>query len=59
MRVDADYLSAVFEQIDRDYGSMETYLDQRLGVDADDIRRLRALYTEQAHRRSDRYAGQA
>ena len=46
MRVDADYLIAVFEQIDRDYGSIETYLDQRLGVDADDIRRLRALYTE-------------
>ena len=46
MRVDAAYLRAVFAQIDRDYGSIETYLDQRLGVDADDIRRLKALYTE-------------
>lgn len=46
MQVDARYLKAVFDRIDQGYGSVEAYLDQRLGVDAADIIRLRALYTE-------------
>jgi len=45
MGVDARYLQAVFDMIDRDYGSVEAYLDQELGVDADDVQRLRQLYT--------------
>lgn len=46
MTVDARYLRAVFQQIDQDYGSIDVYLDQRLGVDAADLSRLRTLYTE-------------
>ena len=45
MGVDRRYLQAVFDMIDRDYGSMKAYLDRELGVDADDLRRLRAIYT--------------
>ncbi|UQV17639.1 tyrosine-protein phosphatase [Brevundimonas albigilva] len=45
MGVDARYLQAVFDIIDRDYGSVEAYLDQELDVDAADIQRLRSLYT--------------
>lgn len=46
MGVDARYLQAVFDHIDRDYGSVEAYLDRELDVDAADIRRLRTLYTQ-------------
>jgi len=46
MQVDARYLRATFAQIDNQYGSVEAYLDQRLGVDAAEIARLRELYTE-------------
>jgi protein-tyrosine phosphatase len=45
MGVDARYLQAVFDLIDRDYGSVEIYLDRELQVDAADIQRLRLLYT--------------
>lgn len=45
MGVDARYLEAVFDIIDRDYGSVEAYLDQELEIDAADIQRLRSLYT--------------
>lgn len=44
MGVDKRYLQAVFDVIDRDYGSVEVYLDRELGVDAADIARLKALY---------------
>ncbi len=44
MGVDKRYLQAVFDLIDRDYGSVEVYLDRELGVDAADIARLKALY---------------
>ena len=46
MGVDADYLVAVFDVIDRDYGSVEAYLDREIGVDGADLDVLRALYTE-------------
>jgi protein-tyrosine phosphatase len=46
MGVDARYLRTVFDQIDSQYGSVEAYLDQKLGVDAADLARLRSLYTE-------------
>lgn len=45
MGVDARYLQAVFDIIDRDYGSVEAYLDKELGVGPEDIQRLRSLYT--------------
>lgn len=45
MGVDARYLQAVFAVIDRDYGSVEAYLDRELGVDAAGVARLKALYT--------------
>lgn len=40
------HLAQFFEMIDRDYGSVETYLDSQLGISAIDIARLRALYLE-------------
>nr|WP_316627424.1 tyrosine-protein phosphatase [uncultured Brevundimonas sp.] len=46
MGVDARYLQAVFDLIDRDYGSVEIYLDRELDVDAADLQRLRTLYTQ-------------
>ncbi len=45
MGVDARYLQAVFAVIDRDYGSVEAYLDRELGVNAAGVARLKALYT--------------
>ncbi len=45
MGVDARYLQAVFATIDRDYGSVEGYLQRELGVDAAGVARLKALYT--------------
>lgn len=45
MGVDARYLQAVFATIDRDYGSVENYLQRELGVDAAGVARLKALYT--------------
>lgn len=45
MGVDARYLQAVFDHIDRDYGSVEAYLDRELGVDSAGVARLRDLYT--------------
>lgn len=44
MGVDADYLQAVFDHIDQNYGSVEAYLDREIGVDAADIARLQDLY---------------
>jgi protein-tyrosine phosphatase len=46
MSVDARYLRAVFDRIESEYGTVEAYLDQKLGVDAAAIARLRHLYTE-------------
>lgn len=46
MGVEARYLREVFTRIDNEYGSVEAYLDRELGVDATDIQRLKALYTE-------------
>ena len=39
--VERAYLDAAFEQINKDYGSVEAYLDRELGVDAAAIQRLR------------------
>lgn len=39
-------LQDAFEEIDADYGSVENYLDQMLGIDAADIAKLRAAYLE-------------
>lgn len=39
--VDAAYLYAAFDQIDKDYGSVEGYLKRELGVDRAAIQRLR------------------
>jgi protein-tyrosine phosphatase len=46
MSVEARYLREVFMRIDSEYGSVEAYLDRELGVDASDLQRLQALYTE-------------
>src|SRR5690606_35803991 len=40
------YLTLALEAIERDYGSVEAFLDMEVGVDADDVRRLRELYLE-------------
>lgn len=39
--VEPDYLDAAFDQIDKDYGSVENYLKRELGVDRAAIQRLR------------------
>ncbi len=39
-------LQHTFDEIDTHWGSVDTYLDQELGVDARDIARLRAAYLE-------------
>lgn len=44
--VDARYLETTFAYIDAHYGSVDAYLDRELGVDAQEVQRLRALYTE-------------
>jgi len=44
--VERPYLEAFFAEIDRRYGGVEVYLAAELDVDAADIQRLRALYTE-------------
>ena len=44
--VERPYLEAFFAEIDRRYGGVEGYLAAELEVDAADIQRLRALYTE-------------
>ena len=44
--VERPYLEAFFAEIDRRYGGVEGYLAAELDVDAADIQRLRALYTE-------------
>jgi protein-tyrosine phosphatase len=40
------FLSEALDQIDKDYGSVDAYLDKKLGVSAVDIAALRAAYTE-------------
>ena len=40
------FLSFALDQIEKDYGSVEGYLDKALGVSAVDIVALRAAYTE-------------
>jgi protein-tyrosine phosphatase len=42
----APLLKQTFDEIDTRWGSVETYLDQVLGVSAADIARLRAMYLE-------------
>ncbi|WP_333587155.1 tyrosine-protein phosphatase [Phenylobacterium sp.] len=44
--VERPYIEAFFAEVDRRYGGVEGYLAAELGVDADGIARLRALYTE-------------
>ncbi len=42
MRVHPDYLNAMFDQVQESHGSVEGYLQEQLGVDREQIRRLRA-----------------
>jgi protein-tyrosine phosphatase len=44
--VDASYLEAAFESVERSHGSLERYLETALGVDADASALLRERYTE-------------
>ena len=43
---DADYLQAALEQIEREYGSIATYLNARVGVDAQTLGRVCDLILE-------------
>ena len=40
------YLHYAFEQIEADYGSVEAFLEQEIGVDADDRSRLQEIYLQ-------------
>lgn len=40
------YLSLAFESIEQDYGSVEAFLDEEIGVDAEALQRLRRLYLQ-------------
>lgn len=42
----ASHLVRFFEVIERDYGSVEAYLDRELGVSAADVKRLQAIYLQ-------------
>lgn len=46
MGTDASLIAAAFDQIRLDYGSLDAYFEQVLGVDAEDRRQLQALYLE-------------
>ncbi|MBU3670956.1 MAG: tyrosine-protein phosphatase [Sinobacteraceae bacterium] len=49
-RVAPEYLDAAFAAMTEDFGSVDNYLEQAIGLDAADRRRLRELYTERAER---------
>jgi protein-tyrosine phosphatase len=42
----AEYLQAAFAAVDRDYGCVEGYLEQRLGVDAPKLEQIRSTLLE-------------
>lgn len=44
--VDERYICTVFDEIDQQYGGMESYLKDMLGLDEEKIARLRSLYLE-------------
>lgn len=44
--VEPSYLEAVYAQINRDFGSMDAFLEQEMGLDAKNIRKLEELYLE-------------
>lgn len=46
MRTEPAYVEAALAAIEQQYGSVEAYLDTVLGVDAADLKALRARYTE-------------
>ncbi len=45
MGVERGFVEAAFAAIESEYGTVERYLESRLGVDAGDLQRLRRLYT--------------
>jgi len=42
MRSDPDYIAAALDSIDREYGSVEVYVERELGVSESEVRALRA-----------------
>ncbi len=46
--VEASYLEAVYAEIKRDFGSMDAFLEQEMGLDAPKRERLQTLYLERA-----------
>lgn len=44
--VEPSYLEAVYGEINRDYGSMEAFLERQMGLDAEKRKRLQDLYLE-------------
>lgn len=42
----ASHLARFFEVIERDYGSVEAYLDRELGISAADLKRLQSIYLQ-------------
>jgi protein-tyrosine phosphatase len=46
LKSDPAYLEAALNDIDTKYGSVEVYLDQKLGVSAQDLAKLKALYLQ-------------
>ncbi len=46
MRVHPDYLNAMFDQVQESHGSVERYLNEQLGVDQEQIERLRTQLLE-------------
>ena len=41
------YITYTLAEIDKNYGSVESFLDKELGVDENDLKRLRDLYLQQ------------
>ena len=44
--VDWAYMESFFEGIKTKYGSIETFLSQRIGIDEDKLKKLKEKYTE-------------
>ena len=48
LKSDPAYLSAALQKIETEFGSIEAYLDQKLGVSQADLEKLRSLYLDQS-----------
>ena len=46
MGTDPALIRAMFDQLEKDYGSVDAYLQQNLGLDQSKLQQLRQMYLE-------------